>query len=80
MDRIEKTLSPEADGGTNSWNYAMLDGEPVTNVYLPHLMRENGPECRRFEAHRAESEIARIWSSRIRRSRKSASGVGSRVS
>jgi hypothetical protein len=42
IDCIEKTSSPEADGGTNSCNYAMFDGEPVTHVYLPHVMRENG--------------------------------------
>jgi hypothetical protein len=65
MDCIERTSSLEADGGINGCNYTLFDGKPVTHVYLPHVMRENGPGCRRFEAHRAESEIARIRSSRI---------------
>ena len=80
MDCIGRTSSLEDDGCINSCNYALFDGEPVTHVYLPHVMRESGPERRRFGAHRAESEIARIRSSRIRKSRKYASTVGSRVS
>jgi hypothetical protein len=80
MDCIGRTSSLEADGGINSFNYALFDRKPVTHVYLPHVMRERGPERRRFGAHRAESEIARIRSSRIRKSKKYASGVGSRVS
>jgi hypothetical protein len=80
MDCIGRTSSLEDDGGINSCNYALFDGKPVTHVYLPHVMRESGPERRRFGAHRAESEIARIRSSRIRKSRKYASTVGSRVS
>ena len=80
VDCIGRTSSLEAEGGINSCNYALFDGKPVTHVYLPHVMRESGPERRRFGAHRAESEIARIRSSRIRKSRKYASTVGSRVS
>jgi hypothetical protein len=80
MDCIGRTSSLEDDGGINSCNYALFDGKPVTHVYLPHVMRESGPERRRFGAHRAESEIARIRSSRIKKSRKYASRVGSRVS
>jgi hypothetical protein len=80
MDCIGRTSSLEDDGGIKSCNYALFDGKPVTHVYLPHVMRESGSERRRFGAHRAESEIARIRSSRIRKSRKYASRVGSRVS
>jgi hypothetical protein len=80
MDCIGRTSSLEDDGGINSCNYALFDGKPVTYVYLPRVMRESGPERRRFGAHRAESEIARIQSSRIRKSRKYASSVGSRIS
>ena len=69
MDCIGRTSSLEADGGINSFNYALFDGKPVTHVYLPHVMRERGPERRRFGAHRAESEIARVRSSRIRKSK-----------
>ena len=70
MDCIGRTSSLEDDGCINSCNYALFDGEPVTHVYLPHVMRESGPERHRFGAHRAESEIARIRSSCIRKSRK----------
>ena len=80
MDCIGRTSSLEADGGINSFNYALFDGKPVTHVYLPHVMRERGPERRRFGAHRAESEIARVRSLRIRKSKEYASGVGSRFS
>ena len=80
MDCIERTSSLEDDGGINSCNDALFDGKPVTHVYLPHVMREDCPGCRRLEADHAESEIARIRSSRIKRSRKCASSVGSRVS
>jgi hypothetical protein len=75
MDCIGRTSSLEDDGGINSCNYALFDGKPVTHVYLPHVMRESGSERRRFGAHRAESEIARIRSSRIKKSRKYASTV-----
>jgi hypothetical protein len=80
MDCIGRTSSLEADGGINSCNYTLFDAKPVTHVYLPHVIRANDPGCRRFEAHRAESEIARIRSSRIEKSRNYASSVESRVS
>jgi hypothetical protein len=80
MDCIERTSSLEAGGGIDGCNYTLFDGKPVTHVYLPHVMRENGPGCRRFEAHRAESEIAWIRTSRIKKSRKYTSSAGSQVS
>ena len=68
MDHIEKESRLEANRDTDICDYTPSADQPVTHVYLPHLMRDTGLECQKFEAHRAESEIARIRKSSTNRS------------
>lgn len=68
-DHIERALNLEPDEITEVCDYTPPDDTPVTHVYLPHVMRYTGAKRRRFEAHRAESEIFRIRRARMKRLR-----------
>jgi hypothetical protein len=69
VDHIKRESRLDADEGIDVCEYLPSNDKPVTHVYLPHLMRYVGPKRQQFEAHRAESEIARIRRSSTNRVR-----------
>lgn len=66
---IEKSLKLEPGEFNDVFGFTPPDDTPVTHVYLPHVMRHTDDKCRRFKAHRAESEILQIQRARMKRLR-----------